>query len=400
MSDRPTDPSCQDLQPRNARRRRALCAIGGVLGLMGIATAVAAFVRAADPEQIDLFRSPVFRWRFGVAAHSRGHKCRRNGYNNAGTTLLTSFRYSNVSIPGDGTFGWPEANASSSDFRYIRMRFGAPHYFTILPRGHCSDVDLTTCALSSTPTGGFTLPAPVRYCQDSTIANSSSVQSGFRRLAKCQSRLDSSHQMRKSAPLCARISCRRSLPMAAGPMAAMRGPGVHLHAGDDQFRELVRLLPHPHADDEDRVGARVQDPQRELPRRIPHHQPGQPGVGLQVPGDRPVRRRPEADRGTTSSTTNEPGPIDAAARSAGARRTLLTPARAPATPPRAASTAAWTTTRSSIVPAELRDPVHGRPVEHRRRDGGPGLDQRLDPGRQPGLRPSRARRGRLFDGLE
>ena len=92
-------------------------------------------------------------------------KCRRNGYNNAGTTLLTSFRYSNVSIPGDGTFGWPEATASSSDFRYIRMRFGAPHYFTILPREHCSDIELTTCTLSSTPTGGFTLPAPVRYCR-------------------------------------------------------------------------------------------------------------------------------------------------------------------------------------------------------------------------------------------
>ena len=55
------------------------------------------------------------------------------------------------------------------------MRFGAPHYFTILPREHCSDIELMTCALSSTPTGGFTLPAPVRYCQDSTMANSSAV---------------------------------------------------------------------------------------------------------------------------------------------------------------------------------------------------------------------------------
>ena len=49
-----------------------LCAIGGVLGLMGIATALAAFVRAADPEQIDLFRPQCSGGGPGCAAHSRG----------------------------------------------------------------------------------------------------------------------------------------------------------------------------------------------------------------------------------------------------------------------------------------------------------------------------------------
>ena len=117
--------------------------------------------------------------------------CRRNGYDTAGTTLLTSFRYSNASTPADGSFGWPIGNASG-DFRFIRMRFGAPYYYTILPREHCSDIDLTTCTLSSTPTGGFTLPAPVRYCTTGPLANQTAVVTGGTP-ASCQAKIDGSH---------------------------------------------------------------------------------------------------------------------------------------------------------------------------------------------------------------
>ena len=118
--------------------------------------------------------------------------CRRNGYDTAGTTLLTSFRYSNASAPTDGSFGWPIGNASG-DFRFIRIRFGAPHYFTILPREHCSDIELTLCTLSSTPTGSFTIPAPVRYCTTGTAANQTAVVTGGTP-ATCQAKFDSAHQ--------------------------------------------------------------------------------------------------------------------------------------------------------------------------------------------------------------
>jgi len=118
--------------------------------------------------------------------------CRRNGYNSAGTTLLTSFRYSNVSAPTDGSFGWPIGN-SSGDYRFIRIRFGSPHYFTILPREHCSDIELTLCTLSSTPTGLFTIPAPVRYCTTSTAANQTAAVTGGTP-ATCQAKFDSAHQ--------------------------------------------------------------------------------------------------------------------------------------------------------------------------------------------------------------
>ena len=130
--------------------------------------------------------------------------CRRNGYKTDGTTLLNSpappagssapFRYSNASTPGDGTFGWPEGSSSSS-FRFIRMRFGTPFFFVIQPREHCSDINLTSCVLSTVPSGANTLPAPVRYCQTSLIANNNSVQSGsVSGSARCQAKYDSSHQ--------------------------------------------------------------------------------------------------------------------------------------------------------------------------------------------------------------
>jgi type IV pilus assembly protein PilY1 len=118
--------------------------------------------------------------------------CRRNGFNATGTTPLASFRYSNASTPGNGSFGWPESTASGQP-RFLRMRFGGPYYYTITPREHCSDVNLTTCTLSATPTGAFTLPAPVRYCTTSALANQTAVVTGGSP-ASCQAKLDSTHQ--------------------------------------------------------------------------------------------------------------------------------------------------------------------------------------------------------------
>ena len=117
--------------------------------------------------------------------------CRRNGYDNAGTTLLASFRYSNAVNDANGLYGWPIAT-SGGNFRFVRMRFGAPYYYTILPREHCSDIDLTLCTLSSTPTGSFTIPAPVRYCTTSGLANQDAVVTGGSP-ASCQAKLDGSH---------------------------------------------------------------------------------------------------------------------------------------------------------------------------------------------------------------
>ena len=126
-------------------------------------------------------------------------ECRRNGYDSAGTTLLTSFRYSSASAATNGTYGWP-IGTGSGDFRFVRMRFGVPHYFTILPREYCADINLTDCMLAGgtptapvAPNATHTIPAPVRYCTSSALAN----QDGAVTLgtpASCQSKIDSGHQ--------------------------------------------------------------------------------------------------------------------------------------------------------------------------------------------------------------
>ena len=48
---------------------------------------------------------------------------------------------------------------------------------------------------------------------------------------------------------------------------------LHLRRGDDQLRQLVHLLPHAHADDEDRGRPRLRPIDDTLPRRLHHHQP-------------------------------------------------------------------------------------------------------------------------------
>jgi hypothetical protein len=145
-------------------------------------------------------------------------ECRRNGYDNAGTTLLTSFRYSNASTPGNGTFGWPESTGSG-EFRYIRMRFGAPHYF---------------------------MPS-----EDRRIPSERAIRHlrahGYRSFG---------HDLRRPAQ----------------PQRLLGEAGLQLRRGNDQFRELGRLLPHPHADDENLRGSRVFHDGRSLSHRLRHHQ--------------------------------------------------------------------------------------------------------------------------------
>ncbi len=98
--------------------------------------------------------------------------CRRNGINNQS---LGYFLYWKTNLT-DG--GFPYADATASDFRYRIVQFtGKPHYFKISPHEHCSDANLINCTLSATPTGSFTRPAPLRYCDSAANAGSTAVMS-------------------------------------------------------------------------------------------------------------------------------------------------------------------------------------------------------------------------------
>lgn len=92
--------------------------------------------------------------------------CRRNGIDTP-----NPFAYSTPGV------GFPNGT-SSGDFRYPKIRLGAPHYYTITPREYCSDSNLVFCTLATGPTGEYVFPAPVRYCSSATYAESTSAVSG------------------------------------------------------------------------------------------------------------------------------------------------------------------------------------------------------------------------------
>ncbi len=93
--------------------------------------------------------------------------CRRNGVDTGNPFLYNS----------TSTNGYPNGTSSGS-FRFPIERDGNPFYYNILPVEHCSDVALTDCTLSGTPTGKYVYPAPVRFCQNATDAGSASAISG------------------------------------------------------------------------------------------------------------------------------------------------------------------------------------------------------------------------------
>ncbi len=92
--------------------------------------------------------------------------CRRNGKDTANPFVYNT---SGVGFP-NGT--------SSGDFRFPKIRLGAPHYYTISPREYCKDSNLIFCTLATAPTGEFIFPAPVRYCKSSTDAEKTTAVSG------------------------------------------------------------------------------------------------------------------------------------------------------------------------------------------------------------------------------
>jgi type IV pilus assembly protein PilY1 len=53
----------------------------------------------------------------------------------------------------------------------IKFINGAPYYYRLQPTEYCTDATLTTCINSTTPTGVFTVPAPLRFCDSTSLAN-------------------------------------------------------------------------------------------------------------------------------------------------------------------------------------------------------------------------------------
>ncbi len=108
-----------------------------------------------------------------VTKYRELYACKNNSYNAAdcsrsGINTPNPFNYWTQGLPN---------NNSNSDNRVLEDNSN-PHYFDIIPQEHCSDLDLSNCTASTTPTGVFAFPAHVRFCQTLTQSTQAATPTG------------------------------------------------------------------------------------------------------------------------------------------------------------------------------------------------------------------------------
>lgn len=121
-------------------------------------------------------------------------KCRRNGYStDAGLSAATTVDfYYPVDVTSDhDSNGLNIDTYPDADFKYAKTKYGAPFYYTIASKEFCSDANLTKCALTSSASGIYDRPAPIRWCNTRDNAN---VKTAVSEGGKCQARYDSTHK--------------------------------------------------------------------------------------------------------------------------------------------------------------------------------------------------------------
>ena len=87
-------------------------------------------------------------WCTSKSDSATGANCRQNG----------SYTYP------DNTYAYGETTGGNT--KYVT---GAPYYYRIVPTQYCTDQTLTVCVTSPTPSGSYTVPAPVRYCDSTAL---------------------------------------------------------------------------------------------------------------------------------------------------------------------------------------------------------------------------------------
>jgi len=105
--------------------------------------------------------------------------CRRNGIDTPNPFVYNECTSSGC-VGSDMSGGLPtlhNPNSPDGGFRFaVSGNEGSPYYYEITPREHCVDVNLTSCALSDTPTATHPVPAPLRWCRNSSGTNSVATQ--------------------------------------------------------------------------------------------------------------------------------------------------------------------------------------------------------------------------------
>jgi type IV pilus assembly protein PilY1 len=101
-------------------------------------------------------------WCASQSDSATGPNCRTNA----------AYSYPNLTF-GYGLTNGTSAfyNSGSSPSTNIKFVYGAPYYYRIVPTVYCTDNTLTSCTPATAPTGSYTVPAPVRYCNSTALDN-------------------------------------------------------------------------------------------------------------------------------------------------------------------------------------------------------------------------------------
>jgi type IV pilus assembly protein PilY1 len=101
---------------------------------------------------------------YACDSNSFNASCVRNGINTSPGAYVP-FNY--------WTQGLPFNTNNPDDREYFDN--SNPHYYDIIPQEHCSDLDMTNCTPSTTPTGQFVFPVYVRFCRDTTAGRTAAT---------------------------------------------------------------------------------------------------------------------------------------------------------------------------------------------------------------------------------
>jgi len=102
-------------------------------------------------------------------------------------------------------YGYGKDNGGGNPIKYV---YGAPYYYRLLATEYCTDATLTNCTTATTPTGIYTVPAPLRFCNSTALTN-------------CQAKLQGSYTRPKYTGV---ISGAATTPVPASGTITVNNP--------------------------------------------------------------------------------------------------------------------------------------------------------------------------------
>jgi len=113
--------------------------------------------------------------------------CRRNGIDGDNPFVLREDTNGNASNGGYPT----------TKYRYaVTKNTSNPFYYVVTPREYCVDANMTQCTITTSPTGSYAVPAPVRWCRlqsgSKSPADTNAVSGGSP--VYCQAKWSSTYQ--------------------------------------------------------------------------------------------------------------------------------------------------------------------------------------------------------------